>query len=164
MFGGAPDDAHGYYLEDLSPGMSERFTKTVTETDIVLFAGISGDMNPVHIDEEFAAKSMFKGRIAHGLLTAAFISTVLGTRLPGPGCVYIKQNLAFRGPVRAGDTVTAQVTVAQIDPERSNVTLDCVCSVRGRAVLTGEAVMRVDRRPEPKAEAEVEAAQSAAGG
>ncbi len=149
MFGGAPDDSHGYYLEDLSLGMSEHFSKTVTETDIVLFAGISGDMNPVHIDEEFAAKSMFKGRIAHGMLTAAFISTVLGTRLPGPGCIYIKQNLTFRGPVRAGDTVTARVTVSKIDLERADVTFDCVCSVRGRAVLTGEAVLRVDRRPAP---------------
>lgn len=161
MFGGAPDDAHGYYLEDLAPGMSDWFSKTVTETDIVLFAGISGDMNPVHIDEEFAAKSMFKGRIAHGMLTGAFVSTVLGTRLPGPGCIYLKQNLIFRGPVRAGDTVTARVTVAKIDPERADVTLDCVCSVRGRAVMTGEAVMRVDRRPKPQPEAVAEGAVQA---
>lgn len=161
MFGGAPDDAHGYYLEDLAPGMSDRFSKTVTETDIVLFAGISGDMNPVHIDEEFAAKSMFKGRIAHGMLTAALISTVLGTRLPGPGCIYLKQNLSFRGPVRAGDTVTAQVSVAKIDLERGDVTLDCVCSVRGRAVLTGEAVMRVERRPAPQPQAETAGAVQA---
>ena len=90
------DDIHGYYFEDLSVGMSASYAKTITETDIVLFAGISGDVNPVHLNQEFASDTMFEGRIAHGMLTASFISTVLGTKLPGPGCIYLRQDLRFR--------------------------------------------------------------------
>ena len=97
------DELRGKYLDEISDGMTAVFSKTVTEADIVLFAGITGDTNPVHLDEEFAKPTMFKGRIAHGMLTASFISTVLGTKLPGPGCIYISQNLKFRAPVRIGD-------------------------------------------------------------
>ena len=99
------EEKYGYYLEDLELGMTAIYAKTVTEADVVLFAGISGDINPVHLDNEFAKGTMFKGRIAHGMLTASFISTVLGTNLPGPGCIYVSQNLKFRAPVRIGDTV-----------------------------------------------------------
>ena len=108
------DDIHGYYFEDLSVGMSASYAKTITETDIVLFAGISGDVNPVHLNQEFASDTMFEGRIAHGMLTASFISTVLGTKLPGPGCIYLRQDLRFLAPVRPGDTVHAQITITEL--------------------------------------------------
>lgn len=138
---------NGYYLEDLEEGMSATFSKTVTEADIVLYAGVSGDTNPVHIDEEFASATPFKGRIAHGMLTASLLSTVLGTRLPGPGCVYCSQNLQFLKPVRAGQTVTAEVTVKSVDYERGRVTLRTICKVADKNVLDGEAVLMVQRRP-----------------
>jgi 3-hydroxybutyryl-CoA dehydratase len=95
----------GYFLEDLQPGMTASYARTVTEADVILFAGVSGDQNPVHLNQEFAEGTRFKGRIAHGMLTASFISTVLGNKLPGPGCIYVSQNLKFKAPVRAGDTV-----------------------------------------------------------
>jgi 3-hydroxybutyryl-CoA dehydratase len=141
------DELHGYYLEDLSVGMSDVFAKTVSEADIVLFAGVSGDTNPVHINQLFAEATPFKGRIAHGMLSASFISTVLGTRLPGPGAVYISQNLQFRAPVKAGDTVVARATVKEIHAERRRVVLTTVCTVGDTVVIEGEAVAMVDNRP-----------------
>jgi 3-hydroxybutyryl-CoA dehydratase len=141
------DELHGYYLEDLSVGMSDVFAKTVSEADIVLFAGVSGDTNPVHINQLFAEATPFKGRIAHGMLSASFISTVLGTRLPGPGAVYISQNLRFRAPVKAGDTVVARATVKEIHAERRRVVLTTVCTVGEVVVIEGEAVTMVDNRP-----------------
>jgi 3-hydroxybutyryl-CoA dehydratase len=141
------ENTYGYYLEDLEPGMSATYAKTVTEADVVLFAGISGDSNPVHIDNEFAQSTMFKGRIAHGMLTASFISTVLGTRLPGPGCVYVSQNLRFRAPVRIGDTVRTRVVVTSVDKERGRVALETTCSVGETVVITGDALLAVARRP-----------------
>jgi 3-hydroxybutyryl-CoA dehydratase len=141
------DDIHGYYLEDMSVGMTAVFTRTVTEADIVLFSGISGDVNPVHLDQKFAENTMFKGRIAHGMLTASFISTVLGTKLPGPGCVYISQNLKFKAPVRIGDTVKARVTVTAVDNERGRITVATVCHVGDTQVIDGEAQLLVPRRP-----------------
>jgi 3-hydroxybutyryl-CoA dehydratase len=137
----------GYYLEDLEVGMTATYSKTVTDADIVLFAGISGDSNPVHIDHEFAKDTMFKGRIAHGMLTASFISTVLGTRLPGPGCIYVSQNLKFRAPVRIGDTVRTRVTVTAIDPQNRRVAFETTCSVGDTVVISGEAVLLVQKRP-----------------
>src|ERR1700740_2531126 len=112
------DELRGKCLDEISEGMSAVFSKTVTEADIVLFAGITGDTNPVHLDEEFAKPTMFKGRIAHGMLTAGFISAVFGTKLPGPGCVYMSQTLKFKAPVRIGDTVLARVTVSTVDREK----------------------------------------------
>jgi 3-hydroxybutyryl-CoA dehydratase len=142
-------ELHGYYLEDLSVGMTNIFAKTVTEADIVMFAGISGDTNPVHINQLFAEGSMFKNRIAHGMLSASLISTVVGTRLPGPGCIYISQSLRFRAPVKAGDTVVARATVKEIMPERRRVVLSTVCTVGDTVVIDGEATMLVSNRPEP---------------
>ena len=147
-------ELHGYYLEDLSVGMTSIFAKTVTEADIVMFAGVSGDTNPVHINQEFAEGSMFKGRIAHGMLSASFISTVVGTRLPGPGCIYINQSLRFRAPVKAGDTVVARATVKEILPERRRVVLTTVCSVGETVVIDGEATMMVANRPESTEDAD----------
>lgn len=138
---------HGYYLEDLSVGMSATHAKTVTETDVVLFAGLSGDDNPVHVNQEFAENTMFKGRIAHGMLSAGFISTVLGTKLPGPGAIYISQNLKFKAPVRIGDTVFATATIKEIVPEKKRVVLETVCKVGETVVIDGEAVIMVSRRP-----------------
>jgi len=137
---------HGYYFEDLAPGMSAHFGKTITEADIVMFAGITGDTNPVHLNEGFAAPTLFKGRIAHGMLSAGLISAVLGTRLPGPGCIYMSQSLQFRAPVRAGDTVTATATVTEIMAKR-RVRLATTCMVGDTVVAEGEAVMLVPGRP-----------------
>ena len=108
-------ELNGYFLEDLTVGMTAVYAKTITDTDIVMFAGISGDTNPVHLNQDYASATMFKSRIAHGMLSAGFISTVLGTKLPGPGCIYLSQNLKFKAPVRVGDTVVARATITDID-------------------------------------------------
>lgn len=139
---------HGYYIEDLQPGMSAVFGKTITEADILMFAGVSGDTNPVHLNEEFANGTAFKGRIAHGMLTASLISTVIGTKLPGPGCVYLSQSLRFMAPVRAGDTVRAKVEIKDVNVEKRRITMETNCVVNGAPVLVGEAVIMVQRRPE----------------
>lgn len=137
---------HGYYLEDLSVGMSESYTKVVTEADIVAFAELSGDTNPVHLNEDFAARSPFKGRIAHGMLGAALLSTVFGTKLPGPGCIYISQDLRFKAPVRIGDTVVAKVAIVEIMAEKRRVKFTCECRVGDTVVIDGEASLMVSRR------------------
>jgi 3-hydroxybutyryl-CoA dehydratase len=132
---------NGYDIEDLQPGMSASIAKTVTDADIVLFAGISTDTNAVHLNEEFAKTTMFGGRIAHGMLSAGLISAVLGTRLPGPGCIYLSQTLKFKAPVHPGDTVTATVTVKEVVAEKKRVILDTVCTVAGKPVIEGEATI-----------------------
>lgn len=137
---------HGYYFEDLQEGMEASFSKTVTESDVGQFAGVTGDFNPIHVNKEFARQTRFHDRIAHGMLTAGMISAVLGTRLPGPGAIYLSQNMRFRAPVYLGDTVTATVRVTGLDAGRSRVTVTTGCSVGGRSVIEGEAVLLVDRR------------------
>lgn len=139
-------ELHGLYFEDLKVGQTALYARTLTETDIVLFAGISGDNNPVHINEEFASNTMFSGRIAHGMLTAAFISTVLGMKLPGPGAIYVSQTLRWKAPVRAGDTLNVRATVADLVPEKRRATLSTVVTVGNRVVLEGEAVVIVPLR------------------
>jgi len=141
-------EKHGYFLEDLSVGMSDVFAKTITDADITFFAGISGDTNPVHLDASFADQTIFGGRIAHGMLSASFISTVLGTRLPGPGCVYLTQSLKFKAPVRSGDTVQARVTIKEVIEDKKRVVFDTVCTVDEKVVLEGEATLMVARRAE----------------
>jgi 3-hydroxybutyryl-CoA dehydratase len=141
----------GLQLEDLDLGMSATYAKTVSEADIVLFAGISGDNNPLHLDDDYARSTIFKSRIAHGMLTASFISTVIGMRLPGPGCVYVSQNLRFKAPVRIGDTVRAVVEVTAIDQDRARVTVSTRCLVGDKVVIDGEAVLMVPRRVERQA-------------
>ena len=133
----------GYAFEDLTVGQTATFSKTITEADILMFAAVSGDTNPVHIDAEAAAASMFKERIAHGMLSASLISTVLGTRLPGPGTVYLGQSLKFRAPVKIGETVTATVKITALDPAKRRVTLETVCTVKGKPVVEGEANVMV---------------------
>lgn len=138
---------NGLYLEDLTVGQSASLAKTITEADILGFADVSGDTNPVHINQEYAEGTMFKGRIAHGMLGASLISAVIGTKMPGPGSIYISQSLAFKAPVRIADTVTATVTIAEIMPERKRIRLACECTVKGSVVLDGEAIIMVSRRP-----------------
>jgi 3-hydroxybutyryl-CoA dehydratase len=143
------------YFEDLSVGMTETLSKTIASSDVVGFAQLTGDRNPIHLSEHFAAKTTFGGRVAHGLYTASLISAVLGTRLPGPGAIYISQTLNFRAPVRIGDRVDVTVTVAQLVPERQRARLTCVCKVENDIVLDGEALVKVpstakSKRPLPK--------------
>jgi 3-hydroxybutyryl-CoA dehydratase len=126
-------------IDELEIGQSASYERTVSEEDIVRFAEVSGDDNPVHLDEEFASKTLFKGRIAHGMLGAGFISTVVGTRLPGYGSIYVSQSLRFRAPVRIGDTVVTTATVKSIDKERKRVTMETVCAIGDKIVIDGEA-------------------------
>lgn len=139
--------AKGVFFEDLSAGQEASLSKPVTEADIVAFAEISGDKNPVHLDAQYAAGTMFKERIAHGMLSAAYISAVFGMKLPGPGAIYISQTLNFKAPVKIGDTVVATVKVVELVPERRRARFDCVCSVNGKPVVQGEAVLMVPARP-----------------
>jgi 3-hydroxybutyryl-CoA dehydratase len=132
---------NGYDYEDLEVGMTASFAKTISEADIVLFAGASGDNNAVHIDEEFAQTTTFKGRIAHGMLTASVISAAIAGRLPGAGSIYIGQNLRFKAPVRPGETVRATVTVKELSTEKRRVTLTTVCTVGERIVIEGDALV-----------------------
>ena len=143
------------HFEDLSVGMTERLSKTVASSDVVGFAEVTGDRNPIHLSEHFAAKTTFGRRIAHGLYTASLISAVLGTRLPGPGAVYVSQTLNFRAPVRIGDTVEVTVVVAELFPERLRARLTCICRVKNDIVLDGEALVKVPSqavkgRPQPR--------------
>lgn len=143
------------HYEDLSVGMTETLSKTISSADVVGFAQLTGDRNPIHLSEHFAAQTAFGGRIAHGLYTAGLISAVLGTRLPGPGAIYISQTLYFRAPVRIGDTVDVSVTVAELVPERQRARLTCTCRVGDEVVLDGEALVKVPsaksaKRPLPR--------------
>ena len=131
----------GYNIEDLQPGMSATLAKTVSEADVVLFAGVSTDTNPIHLDEEYARTTQFGGRIAQGMLSAAFISAVLANKLPGPGCIYLAQTLKFKAPVRIGDTVKATVTVREVLVGKRRCILDAVCTVNGKTVIEGESTM-----------------------
>jgi 3-hydroxybutyryl-CoA dehydratase len=150
---------HGYYFEDLTPGMSAVFSKTVTEADLLMFAGVSGDTNPLHLDEDFASRTMFESRIAHGM-PASLVSTVLGTRLPGPGAVYVSQSIRFLAPVRIGDTVIARAQVNEVLTDKCRVRMATICMVGDKKVLDGEAVLMVPRRPNG---AESQASWEAAG-
>lgn len=134
---------NGYDIEDIAIGMSAEIAKTITDADIVLFASVSMDSNAIHMDEEFGRTTMFGGRIAHGMLTASLLSSVLGNRLPGSGTIYLSQSLRFRAPVRPGDTVHAKVTVREVIAEKCRVVLDTVCTVGGKVVIDGEALVMV---------------------
>ncbi len=140
----------GYVFEELEVGMSAELLKTVMSNDVIGFAQLSGDTNPVHLSDHFAAKTPFRGRIAHGLYTASLISTVLGTRLPGPGAIYLEQSLHFRAPVRIGDVIRATVEVAELDAEKTRAVLACECFVDAKTVLDGEATVLVPSRDGPR--------------
>jgi 3-hydroxybutyryl-CoA dehydratase len=131
------------YFEELELGQTAMMVKAVREADVIAFADISGDHNPLHLDEVYAKGTIFKGRIAHGMLTAGYISAVFAMQLPGPGAVYVSQTLNFRGPVRLGDEVKALVRVIDLYPAKKRAKFDCVCTVGDRVVLEGEAIMMV---------------------
>lgn len=141
-------ETRSLYFEDLSLGMRESYAKQIKSSDVVGFAEISGDRNPIHLSEHFAAKTPFGGRIAHGLYTASLISAVIGTRLPGPGAIYISQTLRFLAPVRIGDTVEASVEIVELVEKGRRAKLKCTCSVGDTVVLEGEAEVKIPARPE----------------
>ena len=142
---------NGYDIEDIAVGMGAEIAKTITEADILLFSAVSTDTNAVHLDEEYGKTTMFGGRIAHGMLSASLLSAVLGTRLPGPGVIYVGQSLRFKAPVRIGDTVHAKVTVKEVIAEKSRVVLDTVCSVGDKVVIDGEAMVMATSRAKREA-------------
>lgn len=135
------------YFEDLAVGQEASLSSTVTEATITQFADLSGDRNPVHLDAAYAAGTMFKERIAHGMLSAAYISAVFGMKLPGPGAVYVSQSLVFKAPVKIGDTVVATVKLVELIPEKKRARFETVCTVDGKAVLVGEGQLMVPSRP-----------------
>ena len=135
------------YFEDLSVGQEASSSNTVTADVIRAFADVSGDRNPVHIDADYAATTIFKERIAHGMLSAGFISAVFGMQLPGPGAIYISQTMNFKAPVKIGDVVVTTVKVAELVPEKKRARFNCVCAVDGKPVVQGEAVLMVPGRP-----------------
>lgn len=142
---------NGFDVEDITVGMSAEVAKTITDADIVLFSGVSMDSNAVHMDEEYGRSTPFGGRIAHGMLSATLLSSVLGNRLPGPGTVYMSQSLRFRAPVRPGDTVHAKVTVKEVIAEKCRVVLDTVCTVGDKVVIDGEAMVMATSRAKREA-------------
>jgi len=138
----------GRTIDTIKTGDAAEFTKTVTETDVYLYAGITGDLNPAHINETYAAGTFFKGRIAHGMLTAGFISAILGMQLPGPGTIYLSQTLKFLAPVRMGDTITGRVEVVEVITEKNRLRLHTTCkNQEGTVVLDGEAVVSPPKAP-----------------
>jgi 3-hydroxybutyryl-CoA dehydratase len=142
-----PTAGKPYFFEDLSVGLEASMARTVTEADIVAYAALSGDYNPIHLDRDYAAKTPFKERIAHGILSAGYISAVFGMQLPGPGSVYISQTLNFKAPVKIDDVVLTTVRLTELVPEKRRAKFETVCSVGGKPVLTGEAVLMIPSRP-----------------
>ena len=142
----APEIAR-YFLEDMQIGQSAEYVRTVTEADIQKFGEVSGDMNPLHFDEAYARATIFRGRVAHGMLTVSYLSTILGTKLPGAGSIFLGASVRFKAPVRVGDSVTARCTVREINAAKNRVIFDCVCLVGTTVVVEGEAEVRVPSRP-----------------
>lgn len=138
--------SNGSFFEDLQIGQTASLGKTITAADIVLYAAVSLDTNPVHLNDEAAKQSIFGERIAHGMLSAGLISAVLGTQLPGPGTIYMRQSLRFTGPVKIGDTVVATVEVTELQPDRKRATLKTTCAVGDKTVIEGEALVQVPSR------------------
>ena len=141
-----PTQVGTIYIEDLEVGMSRAISKIIGDHEIEMFAELSTDHNPVHLNDEYAKGTMFKGRIAHGMLSASLISAVIGEQLPGHGTIYLKQNLTFTAPVRPGDLVEATVSVKEIDRAKGRVTLDCKCRVGDTVVLKGDALVLAPSR------------------
>jgi len=138
--------AAGYFFEDLQVGQTATLSKTITEADVLMFAAVSMDMNPIHLNEEIASQSRFGGRIAHGMLSAGLISAVLGNHLPGPGTIYMGQSLTFRAPVKIGSTVRATVEIIDLNPAKKRATLRTTCRVKETVVIDGEASVLVPSR------------------
>jgi 3-hydroxybutyryl-CoA dehydratase len=136
----------GHYFEDLHVGMEASLARTVGDNDLHVFASLTGDANPIHLDEVYAADTPFRQRIAHGMLSSSYISAVFGTKLPGPGCVYISQTLNFRAPVFIGDHVTATVRISDLIERRKRAIFTCSCAVGPKIVVEGEAVIQIPSR------------------
>ena len=134
-------------IEDIKIGMEVSYTQTITDTDIKMFAGISGDRNPIHVDNNYAENSRYKKRIVHGMLTASFFSALFGTKIPGEGCLYVSQSLKFKRPVYIGDTVKASVIVTKVDLIKRRVFFRTICSVKNKIVTDGEAELYVPKNP-----------------
>lgn len=133
---------NGKTISEISVGDKSSYSRTVTEADVVLFGGVSGDLNPAHFNEEYSKETMFKGRIAHGMLSASYISTVLGMKLPGPGTIYLSQELKFTAPVKFGDTITATVEVIEKLDDRNRIVLETICTNQnGQVVVKGKATV-----------------------
>ncbi len=132
-------------IQEIKIGMSESYSQTITDADVKLFAGISGDNNPIHMSDEYAKNSRYKKRVAHGMLSASFFSALFGTKLPGPGCLYVTQNLNFKRPVYIDDTVFAIITVINIDYEKRRVFFDTVCKVKNKIVIDGVSELYVPK-------------------
>ena len=138
----------GKFIEEIEVGDAAQFSKTISESDVYLFAGITGDFNPAHVNEEYAKNTFFKTRIAHGMLSAGLISTILGTKLPGPGTIYMKQDLRFLAPVHIGDTISACAEVIEVIPEKNRVKLKTYCvNQENTTVLDGEAMVSPPKKP-----------------
>ena len=138
--------ANGYFFEDLRIGQTATLSKTITDADILMYSAVSLDTNPIHLDEELASHTRFGGRIAHGMLSAGLISALLGTQLPGPGTIYLRQSLSFKSPVRIGHTVKAVVEITDLNLPRKSATLRTRCMVKEDVVIDGEAVVLVPTR------------------
>jgi 3-hydroxybutyryl-CoA dehydratase len=138
---------NGYFFEDLLVGQTATLSKTITDADILMYSVVSLDTNPIHLDEEAARQSRFGGRVAHGMLSAGLISALLGTQLPGPGTIYMRQSLTFRAPVKIGHTVRALVEIVDLNLRRKSVTLRTTCMVKENVVIDGEACVLVPSRP-----------------
>lgn len=139
-------------IEEIKTGMKASYSQTITDADVKSFSGISGDKNPIHMDENYAEKSHFKKRIAHGLMSASYFSALFGTKIPGEGCVYVSQSLEFKRPVYIGDTVTATVIVEKIDLKKRRVFFRTICEVNNKLVIDGKAELFVPREREEKHE------------
>ena len=132
-------------IEEIKEGMEASYSQTITDADVKAFAGISGDRNPVHMDEEYAQNSRFKKRIAHGMISSSFFSALFGTKIPGEGCVYVAQSLQFKKPVYIGDTVTATVSVTKVDLDKRRVFFRTTCKVKNKIVIDGKAELYVPK-------------------
>jgi 3-hydroxybutyryl-CoA dehydratase len=137
-----------FFLDDLRVGQSAEYARQITDADVQKFGEVSGDMNPLHFDDAYAKNTIFRGRIAHGILSVSFLSTVLGTKLPGAGSIFLGASVRFKSPVRIGDTVTAICTVREINSVKGRVIFDCICKVGETVVVEGEAEVKVPSRPQ----------------
>ena len=135
-----------HYIEDLKIGQSASYTRTITEADVQQFGAVSGDLNPLHFDEDYAKTTIFRGRIAHGMLSLSFVSTVLGTQLPGAGSIFMSSTVRFKAPVRIGDTVVARVELTSLVPEKNFAVFKTQCLVGQKVVIDGEATILIPSR------------------
>jgi 3-hydroxybutyryl-CoA dehydratase len=140
------EQLNGLSFEDLKIGMFALYSRTITDTDLRNFSGVSGDTNPMHLNEEYAKTTPFKTAIVHGMLTASLLSTVIGTKLPGPGCLYVSQTLLFKAPVHVNDTVYAKAIIKELIPEKRRAILQTQCFVKDVLVLDGEAVVQLPKK------------------